>query len=211
MQSTTVNAKTESNTFCLPDDLLYISQRAWVRWLQGLFSQREVSNRRWDPNPTETEIIISSAHPTETEETNKRPIIVVGRGNAQWSGVGRDQTLTRTLSGDQKRLSDIIHTSAIISCIAREGVEAQELAYIVSRMVPVFKADIQRIGHIHFISNNTMLEPETNHGSVVNGSGVPEWRMVRVVIPYAVQEEIKVDKDFHNILHAVRLQMDLTD
>ena len=201
----------ETTTQTLPADLLYTSQRAFVRWLQGLFGQKEITSYHWSPNATESKIVISSMHPTETGEHNKRPIIVVGRGTAQWSGVSRDQTLSQSFSGDRKTLSDIIHTSAIISCIAREGVEAQEIAYLISRLLPVFKRDIVKLGNIHFISNNVVIEPETNHGAIVQGSGVPEWRMVRLSIPYAVQEEITIDKDFHNILHAVRLQMGLTD
>ena len=202
---------TNSDTeFSIPEDRLYLATKAWILFLQGLFSTKPSGQFKWHSNPTESEIIITDALPTSTSRTNKRPMIVTARGPAQYMGLSRDQTQKRNMVGDTQSFSDNISTIINFNCVAKEGIEAQEIAYTIFRMIPVFRASIQRLGRMHAISSNIQISSETGHNLIVPGSSFPEWRSVTVTVPFYIQDVIKADKDFHNIIHAVNLHMGLT-
>ena len=116
----------------------------------------------------------------------------------------------RNFAGDQFKISDIMQTSMTFTCCAREGIEAQEIAYLIFRMIPVFKPSIQKAGRIHWISNNVQIFPETSHGEIVQGSSYPEWRAVQVSVPFSIQDVISAEKGFYNVLRAVNLHMGIT-
>ena len=100
--------------------------------------------------------------------------------------------------------------SITISVIAREGLEAQGLAYLLFRMIPIFKPSIMRLGRLHAIGNNITLTQETQMGQIVPGSSTPEWKMVQLIIPFYIQEVISADeKDFYSLMQAVNLHMGL--
>jgi len=202
-----VNRKSAETQFILTDDRLYYATRAWLKWLQGLFSTREPGKWKWSQNETETEILIYDHHPTGTQKTNKRPFITSTRGMAQMVGVSRDQRKDQDPLGEDFTVSDILITSIQLTCCAREGVEAQELAYLVFRLIPVFKPSIMKIGRIHHIDNRIQISPETAHGELVPGSSFPEWRAVQVQVTFSIQDVISIEKDFHNIIRTVNLHM----
>jgi len=195
----------------LVTDRLLIANRAWLTWLQGLFKSRPIGNYKWDRNVTETEIIITDQNPSGSEPSNKRPIIATSRGAATWASTSMNQTIHINLASPNRIISDIIGCSVTISVIAREGLEAQGLAYELFRMIPVFKTSIMKLGRIHAIGNNITLTPETQHGQIVQGSSVPEWKMIQLVIPFYIQDVISVeDEDFYTLIRAVNLHMGLS-
>ena len=206
-----VNSKSSITSFCIGDDRLYIATRAWLLWLQGLFSTREAGQYHWSDNDTETEILIYDQNPTATEKTGKRPFIVSSRGPVRWANTSRDQTLSRNFDGDQKKFSDIIMTNMTLTCVAKEGVEAQGLAYMIAKLIPVFKPTIMKAGRLHWIGNETQILPETGHGQLIPGSSFPEWRAVQLIVPFSIQDTISAEKGFYNILRAVKIHMGLSD
>jgi len=199
----TTNLRTSSNEFFLPENRLYIAVRGWLRWLQGLFSARPVSNLKWHPNDTESEILIYDHNPTSTQKTNKRPFITTTLTAASMAGTSRDQLLEHSLVNPDKKYSDIMTTAVNITCVAREGIEAGEIAYTILRMIPVFKPTIQKISRIHWIGQGIQLLPETNHGEIVQGSSYPEWRAVPLVVPFAIQDVISADRKLYNTMKTV--------
>ena len=196
--------------FFLPEDRLYLATRAFIIWLQGLYSTRPPGRMRWSANDSESEILIFSGNPTELEDTSTRPFISVVRGPALFSGIAPDVTLTRNYIGDKKQLTDNIACTLALNCVSREGVEAQELAYTIARMLIVFKASIMRLGRLHAIGNEIQISGESDHSAIVPGSSTPEWRVVQVGVPIFVQDIISSEannRGFHNILRAVNLHM----
>jgi hypothetical protein len=205
-----INRAGQDTAYFTPDDRLVMATKAWLIWLQGLFGSRPVGHYRWDRNISETEIVISDQMPTNIEPTNKRPIITTSRGPASWASMSINQVRDLDLSGQRKVYSDLLSCSMTISVIAREGLEAQGLAYMLFRMVPVFKPQLLRLGRMHAIGNNAQLTPETPHGALVPGSSVPEWKMVQLVVPMYIQDTISSeDEGFHTMLRAVTLEMEL--
>ena len=206
------NLPQTTTDFFLPEDRLYLATRAFILWLQGLFSTRPAGRLKWSSNDAESEILIFSGNPTELENNNTRPFISVVRGQAIFSGISPDVTLSRNYIGDKKKFTDNIACSLAFNCVAREGIEAQELAYTVGRMLIVFKPSIMRLGRIHAIGNEIQISGESDHNSSVPGSSTPEWRVVQVGVPFYVQDVISSEannRGFHNILRAVNLHMGL--
>ena len=197
-------------TFVLPEDRLVVATRAWLVFLQGLFRSRPAGCQMWSPNIDETEIIITDQNPSHLESTNNRPIICTARGPATWSGTSLSQAMQPVFHSPRKVMSDMMGTSMTLSVVAREGLEAQSLAYLIFRMIPIFKPQIMRLGRMHAIGNNITLTQETQMGQIVPGSSTPEWKMVQLMIPFYIQDVISADeKDFYSMVQAVNLHMGL--
>ena len=210
MSTSPINRLAPEASFILPDDRLLEATRAWILWLQGLFKSRPPGSYRWNPNLTETEIVITDQNPSGIETTNKRPLIVTSRGSASWVSSSTSQRTRVFFHREDEVISDIIGCSLTISIIAREGLEAQNIAYTIFRMIPVFKTSIMKLGRMHAIGNNIQLTPETQHSQVVPGSSTPEWRMIQIVVPFYVQDVISVSsEDFYTMVKAVKLHMGL--
>ena len=142
--SSNINRVSPQSSFCLPEDRLLMATRAWLIWLQGLFRSRPRGFYNWHPNLHETEIVITDQNPSGTEPTNKRPLISTSRGTAAWASTSLNQTMVPSFSSPKQVFSDIIASSMTISCVAKEGLEAQDIAYTVFRMIPVFKSSIRK-------------------------------------------------------------------
>lgn len=205
-----INPVSPESSFCLPEDRLLEANRAWLIWLQGLFKSRPPGYYRWHPNLTETEIVITDQNPSGIETTNKRPIIVTSRGPAGWVSSSTSQRTRLYFHKEDEVISDVFSCSLTISVIAREGLEAQNIAYTIFRMIPVFKTAIMKLGRMHAIGNNIQLTQETQQSQIVPGSSTPEWKMVQLMIPFYVQDVISVStEDFYTLVKAVKLHMGL--
>lgn len=194
--------------FFNPDDRLHTATRAWLIFLQGLFKSRPEGYYKWDQNPNETEIIITDREPSDSDNKSTRPIIATARGPAVWSSTSLNQQMQPAFGSEKTIFSDLIGSSMTISVVAREGLEAQNLAYTIFRMIPVFKPQILRLGRMHAIGNNITLTQETSRQSIVPGSSTPEWKMVQLIIPFYIQDVFSSEeKDFYTLMRAVNLHM----
>lgn len=197
-------------SFTLPEDRLLVATRAWLLFIQGLYRTRPPGYYKWSPNMEETEIIITDQNPSQVENTNKRPIISTARGPATYSGTSLGQSMQPVFESPKKIIADLLGSSMTISVVAREGLEAQSIAYTLFRMIPIFKPQIMRLGRMHAIGNNITLTQETQQGQIVPGSSTPEWKMVQLIIPFYIQEVISAEeKDFYSLVQAVNLHMGL--
>ena len=205
-----MEAQSPEVRFELPEDRLLVATRAWLIFIQGLFRTRPSGYHRWSSNIEESEIIITDQNPTHVENTNKRPIVSTARGPATYSGTSLGHQIQPTFESPKKIVADLLGSSMTISVVAREGLEAQSIAYTLFRMIPIFKPQIMRLGRLHAIGNNITLTQETQQGQIVPGSSTPEWKMVQLIIPFYIQEVISAEeKDFYSLVQAVNLHMGL--
>lgn len=208
---TGVNAHGKPTAFYATEDRVRVATRAWLRWLQGLFGSRPVGHYHWEQNMDETEVVITDQMPEHIEPNSRRPIVTTARGPVSWAGMSSNQVRDQDILGQHKVFSDIVVSSMTISIIAREGLEAQNLGYMLFRMIPVFKPQLLRLGNMHSIGNNVQLTPETTHGALVPGSSVPEWKMVQLTVPFYLQDTISSDDEgFYTMFRDVTLNMGLT-
>jgi hypothetical protein len=189
-------------------DPLYAATRGFLSFCQQIFKIRDAGSWKWSENPEESEILIADFESDVGSQGSLRPRIITQRAPAVVVNSGRDQVLSRNLGGTEQTLAFILQSSLTFNCISREGVEAQKLAYFLLKMIIAFKPTIMRIGDIHFISNQVTMLPETGHGELFPGSSSPEWKVVRLIVPFAVQDTMKITEDFHSILRDVTTEIE---
>lgn len=212
MTTSASNSSSPSVAFFEPEDRLLTATRAWLIWLQGLFKSRPYGHYHWEDNPDETEVVITDQFPSSGPSTNRRPLIVTSRGPAMWSGTSVDRVMEQDLLGRRKVYTDLMGSSMTISVIAREGLEAQNIAYMIFRMIPVFAPQLLRLGRMHMLGNNVQLTPETPHNALVQGSSTPEWKQVQLVIPFYIQDVISSeDNGFYTMFRDVTVHMGLAN
>lgn len=174
-------------------DRLQIASRAWILWLQGIFSYKEPGDHRWDENPELSEIYIASSEPQGSEGGLTRPRVIVTRGTIGWASLSYAQrSMPMFGSSNSETFSDLASVTFQITCVAQEGLEAQQIAWDVFRLIPVFKVGIQKLARLHGISNGIQMSPETPHGQMYKASPTPEWKAVQVTVPCHIQTTQKI-------------------
>lgn len=192
------------------DDRLYIATRAWLLWLQGLFSTKPIGMYRWTSDPDTTEIMITDQEPIGAAVTNKRPVIVSKRNGAGYASLGVGQVMMANYGNHDLRMSDLVNCSLTLTIIAREGIEAQSIAYEIFRMIPLFRGMIIRLGRMHSVGPQIQLGAEYPYKALNAGSSTPEWKAVSLSIPFSVQDTFTMtDSEIHTFIESVN--MTITD
>lgn len=194
-------------------DVLNHALRCWVSWLKSLFGARPPSNYRWVPNQTETEIIILDQGPVQLEAPNSRPAIITQLGASTWSGSGMSQMMTieNFINGSPTYYQGLISAAFSINVIAREGAEARKLAYHIFRLLPIFEPVLQKMG-IHGVVNNLVIGQETSAEALVQGSSLPEWKLVAIQAPFFIKDtlvlETSGEEAFQPMIRYITMRME---
>lgn len=192
------------NTFPEIDDRLYFAVRGMILWLQGVFKTRPSGSYRWDPDAEQSEIIITAHNPHDAERTNKRPNIVVARQGAGYVGSSMGQTMAPMFTRDTATYSDMLRTGLIITVIAREGLEAQSIAYGLFRLVPMFRGVLNRTGRMTVLPGQMTITPEMPWVDTAPNAAAPHRRAVVVSLPITIQDTFTIGEGAHTaFLHDV--------
>lgn len=192
------------NTFPEIDDRVYYAVRALIIWLQGVFKTRPKGSYRWDIDPEISEIIITAHDPYEADRTNKRPNIVVSRTQMTNANTSIGQTLASGIFSESTTYTDLLQGSLVITVIAREGLEAQNIAYSLFRLIPVFRGMLNRAGRMTTLPGRMSMTPEMPYSDVSPSANSPFRRAVSVILPISIQDHFSIDAGQHSsFLHAV--------
>lgn len=165
--------------------------RVYLVFLQGLFKQFPEGCYTWSEDEKLTEIWISDQSPFPRDRIQQRPAIITMRGPAQFTNLSLDnmQALNR-INGTQRR-SDLVACTMSLNCVAKNGLEAQRIAWIVFTHIRRFKALLQRQG-FHKIGDELSIGPESDPGALINPVSDSEAVLVTVQSPFFFQwtEEI---------------------
>ena len=144
----------------VPNVAVFLKRTA-LEFLQILFANRAEGSYRYDPtDDTRSEIQISDVHAVDLTAVGVRPAIVAVRGPLSWQGLGlggnafesQDTRTGKTTS------SDLLTGSVALSCISREGVEAEQVAHIVFNSFKFFRPVLQKFGFFNIKSLNIGAE-----------------------------------------------------
>jgi len=194
------------NTFPEVEDRVYYAVRAIILWLQGVFRTRPKGSYRWDIDPEASEIIITAHDPYEADRTNKRPNIVVSRTQMTNANTSIGQTLVPGFGSDSTTYTDLMQGNIIITVIAREGLEAQNIAYSLFRLIPVFRGMLNRTGRMTTLPGRMSMTPEVPYVDVSASSTAPYRRAVSVILPISIQDHFSIDAGQHYaFLHTVEM------
>jgi hypothetical protein len=173
--------------------------RIFVRFLQEVFANPAPGQLRWTPDPATTEVLIVGESTSDLKITEKRAAIVVSRGGVTFTNVAIDQfagplvdpktgRLTpnlNTMTG-ARRHTDLLAASMTYNCLAREGLEAQRIAWMAAAATRYLKRELMKLG-IHRVGEDLQVGPESPPGSIM-GADPKEATLVSVSVPFFFQQ-----------------------
>ncbi len=170
----------------LGEEPLFYFTRVYLLFMQGLFKQLPEGSYRWSDDDALTEIAITDQVPIPRDNIEQRPHVVTMRGPAQFANLTLDQMQSLNLRTGEKRRTDLVACTMSVNCIAKNGIEAQRIAWIVARHLRGLKILLQRAG-FHKIGDEVSIGPESPPGAMVAGDSEPDWVMVTVHSPFFFQ------------------------
>jgi len=139
--------------FEIPNAAIFFKRTA-LEFLQVIFSTRAEGSFHYDPDDTKTEIIISDVHAVDLKMTGMRPCIVAVRGPMSWQGPGLGSVLNRDIPTGRYDYKELLTGSMALSCVSREGVEAEQIAHLVFNSFKYFRPILQQYGFVQIKSLN---------------------------------------------------------
>ena len=193
------------NPLCPDQEPLYVATKLYVQFLQGLFGALPEGTYRWDPVVEQSEINITDQAPVHMESLGRVPAIVTLRSPAQSADLGADHMQEQFLDGSRKH-ADLIRCTMTMNCIARNGVEAQRIAYLCYWGIKRFRRELMKDTIIHLAGLGLSISAETSPGQLVAGDTDPGPIMVSVQSPFFIQERWNVIPELsdEDILRSIR-------
>ena len=171
------------------DPLLYFT-KVFVRFLQVVFATFEKGSYKWEPDFELTDIIISDQGVLGSDVVEKHPAIVCMRGQADWSNISMNQFKGFEFETGKSTHTDLVSASMQYCCLAKEGLEAQRIAWIAGYATRVLKRNLYRAG-MHRVGENLGYGSEEDADSLTPDS-VHGLKMVRVSVPFFFQDTYSI-------------------
>jgi hypothetical protein len=200
------------------EDPLTHYTRVFVRFLQLVFASFEKGAYKWEPDMALTDIVIQDQGTISLEVVEKRPAIIVSRGPVAMTNVGMDQFAGPLLDqktgrfvpnqdvvSGAKRHTDLYSSSMTYNCLAREGLEAQRIAWICAYATRTLKKALLSAG-MHRVGEEVQVGAESGPGTIVQpDSG--EISMVSVSVPFYYQDTWTIETIDKTLLTRIDLAL----
>jgi hypothetical protein len=186
------------------DPLLHYT-KLFVRFLQVVFNTFEKGAYRWEPDLELTDLIISDQGVLGRDVVEKRPAIVCMRGPARWSNVAMDQFKSFEFETGKSDHTDLIASSMTYNCLAKEGLEAQRIAWIASYATRTLKKSLLKAG-LHRVGENIDIGQETDAENLIPDAG-KLIRLVPVSVPFFFQDSYSIAPVDNLLLKALDLRL----
>ena len=147
----------------MPNVAVFLKRTA-IEFLQILFGQRAEGSFHYDQDDTKSDILIADIHSVDLKTVGVRPAIIAVRGPLNWQDVGIGSIEHRDIPTGDYTISGLLNGSVALSCISREGIEAEQLAHLVFNSFKMFRPVLQKYGYFSIKSLNigaeTLIEQE---------------------------------------------------
>lgn len=147
----------------IPNVAVFLKRTA-LEFLQILFSLRGSGSFHYDQDDTKSDILIADYHAVDTKTVGLRPSIIGVRGPLTWQDVGLGSIEFRDQRTGDYTISGLLNGSVALSCISREGIEAEQLAHLVFNSFKMFRPVLQKYGFFSIkgisIGGETLVEQE---------------------------------------------------
>jgi hypothetical protein len=140
-----VHRRSITGGYNIPNAAIFLKRTA-LEFLQILFSERAPGSFHFDHDDTKTEIIISDLHAVDLKMAGMRPAIVAVRGPLSWQGPGLGNVLGRDIPTGSYTFKELLTGSLALSCVSREGIEAEQIAHLVFNSFKYFRPVLQKYG-----------------------------------------------------------------
>lgn len=187
------------------EDPLFWATKLFVRFLQVVFHSFEQGSYRWEPDIETTDIVISDQGTYALQVIDKRPAIVCMRGPAMWSNIAMDQFKSFDFDSGTRSHTDLIACTMVYYCMAKEGLEAQRLAWIASYATRALKRNLMKAG-LHRVGENVDMGAETDAGSAF-GDSAKDTSLVTVSVPFFFQNSYSIGPVDNLLLKDLNLRL----
>lgn len=157
--------------------------RICILFVQELFTDPpEGANFRWTPDDETTRLYITDETPVKSEVIQKRPGIATVRSGFNWAGLGLDQKRNHRIKTGEEIFTDMLSGNITFNCMSRVPVEAEYLAWLVSRHLWIFRHLLMQLG-FHKIAEGQQILARSPAGALVSGDTEGEIINVPVIVP----------------------------
>lgn len=183
----------------IPNTAIFMKRTA-IEFLQILFGTRAPGSFHYDADDTKTDIQIADINAADLNSLNVRPAIIVARGPLNWQGLGLGSNSVEKVNIATRETSynDLLVGSLSISCIAREGIEAEQIAHLVFNSFKFFNSTLRKQGFFSVKSLNIGAE------SLVEQEGASdETYIVPIYVTAQIQERWSLDTNAARALEEI--------
>jgi len=172
------------------EDPLFYFTKIFVRFLQVVFATFEKGSYQWQSDLELTDIIISDQGVVGSDVIEKHPSIVCMRGPANWANVSMDQFKGFDFETGARWHTDLVSASMLYNCLAKEGLEAQRIAWIAGYATRVLKRNLLRAG-LHRVGEDISYGSEQDADSLMPDA-VKDLKVVQVTVPFFFQDTYSI-------------------
>lgn len=166
-----------------------------LEFVQALFSNHENVGESlvWNPDQTKSLITIVDKYTFNLDQATSRPCIVANRGPQGWMKTsGFRQFQGEDIKTGTRYYIDLIRGTVTLSCFAREGLEAEEIAGIVFEAFQTFRDPLRKLHqrgrlmpqHLGFFR---VESSQMGEEALVKSDSRPDLSVVPVAISAMVQ------------------------
>lgn len=168
-------------------------KRIFLSFAQQYFAnQTHYPTYLWQADLRDTPIIIVDKNAVDLEVIEKRPSIVLSRGSMGWmyTSIGQKAFGNRLGSPETDMHTDLVRGSLTYNCIAKYGIQAEEIANILFQALTQFKLNFRAEG-VHKVFGLVIGEEQ-----VLKGKSEQELALVPLVVQYAMQRSLRGAYDY---------------
>lgn len=147
--------------------------RLAVLFCQKLFQAAPRGYYHWEEDDQETEVIFTREVPVDQETIHKRPVVAIVRSTAGWQGLGMDQLQSENAKTGQRTHVDMISGYLTFNCLAREGDESEQIAWLIANHMWLLRRVLLKLG-FHDIGQRFQIGGQGPPGQLVQGSSKSE-------------------------------------
>jgi len=173
------------------EDPLTHYTRVFTRFLQLVFASFEKGEYQWSEDENHSDIIIQDQGTVNREAVERRPAIIVARGPVSFANIGLDQFKKFDFSEGKRTHTDLMGGNISYNCLAKEGLEAQKIAWVSAYATRALKRSLMRAG-VHRVGEEIQIGAESPPGSIVQPD-TEEVTMVSVNVPFHAQQTWSVE------------------
>ena len=155
------------------DSAVRLARTYYVEFLQHIFYRRPRGSFHWDPDPHQSEIVITVEMPIKLQTLTDRPCISVARGPMAFSHLGWDDVEERSSTG-RTRKACLLQGTMILNACSRAPLESEDLAYFIASSFLSNRDLIQRRGFLD-VGQNLAVGATSAAGAIIEndrGEGI---------------------------------------
>ena len=151
--------------------------------MQGLFQGQSKGNYHWEPELSDTEIVITAEAPIHLEVLNDRPGITFTRSPVGFFQLGFDDMVGYDFKTGRKVKSHLIPGTMVINCCARNDLESEYIAFAAADMLWTLRDMLMQQGFFD-VGRGIKIGSPTKAGQLVEGDSADEWFCTAFTSPF---------------------------